>query len=204
MSSQMAVLDWLGKKASEELKNLLENKHVYQKVDINPSAFIETVQLEPLPGIVKEKFKIWAANDLPKHRFSLSEQQLYVAARGVAVPAPPALTLILPHISLFCRTCGRREAFVPVWYTDVGNEIRVNMLAGASKKLGLPDGLQMFLLLYQCQRCLGTPEGFLVRRDVWNISLHGRSPIERTEVPKYIPQIESKFYRDSLIAFNTG
>lgn len=93
---------------------------------------------------------------------------------------------------------------MPVWYTDIGNEIRVNMLSGALKKIDLPAGFQTFFLVYQCQRCLGTPEVFLVRRDMWSISLHGRSPMERVEVPNYIPQVESKFYRDALIAFNTG
>jgi hypothetical protein len=62
----------------------------------------------------------------------------------------------------------------------------------------------MFLLVYQCQRCLGTPEGFLVRREGWTFSLHGRSPMERVEIPSYLPQIESYFYRDAVIAFETG
>jgi len=40
-----AVLVWLGKKASEELKNLLENKHLYQKVDIDPAEIVRKVNL---------------------------------------------------------------------------------------------------------------------------------------------------------------
>jgi hypothetical protein len=59
-------------------------------------------------------------------------------------------------------------------------------------------------LLYQCQHCLGTPEGFLVRRTGWNLGLHGPSPIEVVEVPAYVAKPECWLYRDAAIAFNSG
>lgn len=36
------------------------------------------------------------------------------------------------------------------------------------------------------------------------MSLHGRSPMETLELPVQIPKPELKFYRDALIAYNTG
>jgi len=59
-------------------------------------------------------------------------------------------------------------------------------------------------MVYQCQRCFGKPEGFLVRRELWILGLHGRSPIELVEVPAYIPKAESWLHRDAVIAFNSG
>src|SRR5437867_303254 len=56
----------------------------------------------------------------------------------------------------------------------------------------------------QCQRCLGRPEAFIVERDGWRLSLHGRSPMEHVEVPKYIPKKEREHFRDALIAVHGG
>jgi predicted RNase H-like HicB family nuclease len=72
------------------------------------------------------------------------------------------------------------------------------------KQVTLPDGFQMFTLVYQCQRCLGKPEAFLIRRDVWTFYLEGRSPIERVEVPKFVPEKEQRYYSDAVVAFNSG
>ena len=62
----------------------------------------------------------------------------------------------------------------------------------------------MFLLVFQCQGCQGTPESFLIRREALSLRLDGRSPIETVEIPDYIPKAESKHYRDALLAMNTG
>jgi hypothetical protein len=62
----------------------------------------------------------------------------------------------------------------------------------------------MFSMVYQCQSCLGLPESFLVRRERWTLSLQGRSPMEHIEVPKFLPKLETPFYRDAVIAFNSG
>jgi len=197
------VLALLGGKASQELKNLIENKHLYQKVDISPTDILATEVKNENHSGEKENLIRWGKEELPRDRFALAQSQLFTASRATA-ELPPILTLALCHLSLFCKHCGRREAFAPAWYRDVSNEIRVAVASGASKHITLPDGFQMFFLVYQCQHCLGTPEGFLVRRDGWTLSLHGRSPIEWVELPSHIPKDESKHYRDALIAFNSG
>lgn len=203
MSSQTAVLTLLGTKASQELKNLLENKHLYQSVNIGPAEILKQQIDQERQANLKQALFAWSSQELPKMRFALAQQQLSVVARG-ASQAAPALTLVLHHPSLFCRNCERREAFAPIWYTDVSNEIRQAIASGVSKQVSLPDGFQHFFLVYQCQRCLGKPESFLVRREGWILGLHGRSPIELVEVPAYVPKPESWFYRDAVIAFNSG
>src|SRR5262249_47468291 len=43
-----------------------------------------------------------------------------------------------------------------------------------------------------------------VDRQRWTLSLHGRSPIENVEVPVFIPKEEYRFYRDALVAYQSG
>lgn len=62
----------------------------------------------------------------------------------------------------------------------------------------------MFFLVYQCQRCQGEPEGFLVRRKDWTFMLEGRSPIEIIEVPNFVPKGQAHFVRDAIVARNSG
>ncbi len=187
MSTQ-AVLTLLGLKASQELKSLLENKHLYQHVTINAGEILkQQIEAENQTNL-KIYLGKWATEELPKMRFMLTNQ-----------PVKDALTLALPNASLFCRYCQRREAFAPIWSADVGSPI-----VHGGRQIALPDGFQIFFLVYQCQRCFGRPEGFLVRREVWILGLHGRSPIELAEVPAYVPKVESWLYRDAVIAFNSG
>lgn len=193
---------WLGDRASSQLKTLLETKHLYQKVDISPDELTKKM-VDPIKDATrKERLQKWSKETLNNERFTLAQEQLYLADRATG-EREPVLTLKLPNVSLFCKKCGRREAFAPVWFTDSSNEMRKRGTVG-QKPVAMPDTFQLFLLVYQCQRCLGTPEGFLVRREGWNISLHGRSPIELVEIPKYVPDEESPHYRDALIAFNSG
>jgi hypothetical protein len=183
-----AVLTLLGLEASKELKNLLETKHLYQHVTINAGQILkQQIESEDRPNL-KAILTRWAAQDLPKMRFVLYGQQV-----------PNALTLIPPNASLFCRHCDRREAFASIWTADLPSPV-----PHGGRQIALPDGFQIFSLVYQCQRCFGKPEGFLVRREGWTLGLNGRSPIELVEVPKYIPKAESFFYRDAVIAFNSG
>jgi|SRR5579872_527566 len=198
--AQKALLTWLGTKAAEELKVLLETKHLYQKVELNLDKIIEALYQQIISNHHRT-FAEWLT-ELPKKEFVL-EPHLNAAAK-IAAQINSSILLMLPHLSLFCKICGRREAFAPVWHTELIGEIRAAMTAGMLKKIALPDGFQMFSLVYQCQRCLGIPESFLVRRDGWILSLQGRSPMEQIEVPNYLPKSESRFYRDAVIAFNSG
>jgi hypothetical protein len=197
----------LGNEAAKELKALLEEKHLYQKVHVCADEIIKGIY-EQIIGAEKQAFADWLNKEFPSERFVLAQQQLFAASRAATAVAasylPPVLTLMLPHPSLFCKTCVRRETFTPVWFTDLTNAITLEGRMGVSKNVAIPEGFQMFLLVYQCQRCLGKPESFLVRREGWTLSLDGRSPIERIEVPGFLPQKESKFYRDAVIAFGTG
>ena len=130
----------------------------------------------------------------------LTGSDLLVVPRGGKPEVTP--TLLLQNLKLNCLKCQRREAFVPAWSIDFATEFWRLNTSGVT--FTLPPGFQLLMLVYQCQSCEGLPEGFLVRRTSWELQLHGRSPIEGVEVPKYIPKPEYNLFRDALIAFNTG
>jgi hypothetical protein len=199
--AQKVLRTWLGRKAEEAVKLLLDTKHLYQKVEIQ---YAETAQAlhKRVYYDHKDDFARWVNETLPREQFVL-ELHLTDIAR-LAAEIKTAILLILPHLSLVCKKCGRREAFTPVWHADLISEIRAAIASAKSKPITLPAAFQMFSLVYQCQSCLGSPESFLVRREGWNLSLQGRSPMEQVEVPNFLPKIESRFYRDAVIAFNTG
>jgi hypothetical protein len=201
MSTQ-AVIALLNAKASEELKNLLENKHLYQQVKINaPEILKQQIDAEKQANL-KTYLANWATKELPQMRFVLADRPLSLVPRGASTPSL-ALTLVPPNAGLFCGKCDRREAFAPICYSDAVNEINKLNLHG-SKQINLPGDFQLFFLVYQCQRCFSTPEGFLIRRTSWNLGLHGRSPIELIETPVQIPKLELNLYRDAVLAFNSG
>ena len=148
--------------------------------------------------------RIMELRQFPKEKFSIFIHQLTMVPRaGIRTQHAPTLWIVLPHPSLYCNSkgCKRRETFTPVWHTELSDSLTTTI---TPKQITLPDGFQMFTLVYQCQRCLGTPEAFLVRRDKWTFSLEGRSPMERVEVPKFIPDKEKHYYSDAIVAFNTG
>lgn len=182
-----AILTLLSARASQELKRLLEDKHLYQHVTIDAGTILKR-EVEGEPPFGRAYLARWVVDELPKLRFVLYSQRLQ-----------NTLTLTPPNASLYCRICRRREAFAPVWTVDVPSPIIHGL-----RQIQLPDNFQMFSMVYECQRCFGRPEAFLVRREGWNLGLHGRSPIELVEVPKFIPNAEATFYRDSAIAFNSG
>jgi hypothetical protein len=189
----------IGREAGKKLKMLLKEKHIYQQVVIDAktlvSAWVANVKSH---GVIAEE------GEFDKDYFSLGDRQVEFAQRGVS-QATPSLTLIIENPKLFCTTCGEREVFRPVWYQDVVNELRKPRAFSSAQDAKVTlDGFQLFYLTFQCQRCLGKPEGFIVRRDGWKLSLHGRSPMEHVDVPKYIPKQERDHFRDALIAVHGG
>jgi hypothetical protein len=135
----------------------------------------------------------------------MSTTMMSFAEKG-APKAEAVLTLLVENPKLFCAKCGTSEVFRPVWYYDLTNELIKEQRFGESMgpRVALPAGFQLFSVLLQCQRCMGKPEAVLVRREGWRLSLHGRSPMEHVDVPKYIPKEEQSLFRDAVIAAHGG
>ncbi len=186
--------------AAAKLKELLENKHLYQKVSFDVSKEI----LELIPKLQAghlQHFDPWMRSIFVSPLPAGTHQQFDRAVSGGVVRELPML--LLQNVKLYCSQCDRREAFLPLWHTEAIGPIRQadpeHIIQGST-----PSDLQLFMVVYQCQSCKGIPEAFLIRRTGWELQLHGRSPMEGLEVPKYIPKPEYNLFRDSVIAFNSG
>ena len=122
-----------------------------------------------------------------------------------------SLQLYLPakNVKLFCVKCDAREAFRPIWFSDLTSQLRSKLktqrtLGAESFKIQFPNNFQLLALVFLCQRCEFLPTAFIVKRTGLDLFLEGRSPIEHVELPSFIPKEEHKWFRDGVIAFQTG
>jgi hypothetical protein len=183
------------------IKFLLEEKHLYQKVTVDPDAIAAKMMLR-----VHEKDRQWTSEHIHgvmNQRLTLtSGVPLLAAPRGQEPQLLPAL--VLRNVRLFCQTCKERQTFKPVWYQDAANDLLRRAAHGEAEINFDPARVQLFFIAYQCEHCHGTPEGFLIRREGWRFSLDGRSPMEHIQLPAHIPKKEGNLFRDALIAQFAG
>lgn len=173
---------------AEQLQTLLETKHLYQRVLVDAVGVLAAVRDRNLPSQRGEPVPEGATTLLAEGRLIPHIEE----TKSMSVGAP---ALILRNSKLYCLSCDGREAFRPVWSTEI-TDIRHPTLVFA--------GSQLFALGYQCQRCLGPPVGFLVRRQGWHLILEGRSPMEKPEIPTFIPRKERHFFENAIVAMNAG
>jgi hypothetical protein len=184
--------------ATRQLKLLLEEKHMYQKVAIGFDECAETIEREVLISAWKKEFaERTRMLKTGGGRFSLlNKMPSYGDIHEGKVLGP---VLVPENIKMFCEKCDRREAFAPIWYKDITDDLR-----RATEPPAMPYNFQMLCLIFHCQSCKGTPETVLVRQEEWQLFLHGRSPIEHIEIPPYIPKIGRHWFRDAVIALHGG
>jgi hypothetical protein len=201
----MALLDSFSRLfaalAEEQLKVLLETKHIYQKVSIQPETIISS--------LMKNVVQAQQANHSStiqkglQQKFDLTETPTFIEAN--------VLQLFIPvrNVKLFCQKCDAREAFKPILYSDVTFELlskhnTQRVMRTETFKILYSTDFQLFVLVFQCQRCEFIPTVFIVKREGTDLMLEGRSPIEYVELPKFIPKEERKWFRDGVIAFQSG
>lgn len=197
------VIPLLNREIEDAYQTLLETKNLYQKVTIDWDKVISGM-LPQVIGAYHAEFSQHVA-PVPKMPFVPVMQLQVVNPQGTSgelgrIP----LVLFLKNVVMFCRVCDRREAFRPLLYKDLTTELRQLSSSGIAPNLKMPSGFQDFIVVYQCQRCEGTPETLLIRRDGWGLSLAGRSPMASVEVPNFIPKKEAEFLRDAVIANGSG
>jgi hypothetical protein len=193
----------ISREAGRKLKTLLEEKHIYQQVVIDAKSLVATwaAKVRTMsPGIIIDE------TEFDNQHLIIGTSQLNIAERGGPTNGSPVLMLLLENPKLFCPKCESSEVFMPVWYHDLTNELikerRHSERAGPA--VDVPPGFQLFTILLQCQRCMGRPEAVLIRRENWRLSLHGRSPMEYVDVPKFIPKEERNLFRDAMVAAHGG
>ncbi len=97
-------------------------------------------------------------------------------------------------IKIFCSICDSVQPYNFMYGSDVlEDDFQDNSL-----------NIQVFFLAYMCQSCKSSPEVFMIRREKMKITHSGRTPIEKVDVPKIIPNAQKEFFSDAVILFNAG
>lgn len=184
---------------TSSLKELLENRHLYQSVSLTDdvlSAEFQHKKPNEMDQVVLKLVK--AAIDVP---WRVTDPH---PIGGPQLPstgsAPVVIQLTVPDVKLFCECSGRREAFNLVSAEDVlsGQHTRSPHV----EKSGGP--IQALILSFQCQACKGVPQVLMVRRAGRKLTLCGRAPIEHIEVPPEVPKAVRKYYAAALVAHQSG
>lgn len=193
----------LNKAITDQVKVLLEQKHLYQRVSVDPQLIRQAI-MAPIPKEQRATIET-SISKILRGRITLSTGSFRTVPFRHGEPEIVMLGLTLLNVRLFCVTCDGVMVFRPIWYRDVSNEI---------DRLAQPDFVevltgdvrtnQLFFITLQCQHCKGLPEGIIIRREGWKFSLDGRAPTEHIAVPDYIPKPETHLYRDSLIGWYAG
>lgn len=188
-------------------KDLLENKHLYQSVNIKfPSFEVAYKNVPKIPNLKKIQPDILTEcqhiyNSAPEFGWQVNSPKTtnYMALGLSGVPNKRVVEIEFTPttIKIFCPTCDRIEPHNFYYGIDFFRPIK-------EPDEELPNDFQIFLLSYECQSCKNTPPVFVVRRKNIKITLSGRAPMEQVVVSKIIPKSQEKFFSDAIIAYNSG
>jgi hypothetical protein len=185
--AQLYVDNTFSKLISNSFKILIEQKHLYQNLNIDVPGYDDKIDVF-IPTSFKHDAKL-------RYKQCLIMKWILSALSATIDNIESTLKISLPTVKIYCAICNRIEAYNPISGNDELNAI------GESYNV---SKTQVFLLFYQCQSCKGLPESFLIARKELKLSIVGRYPIEKVDTPKYLPKEFSKFISDALIAFNSG
>lgn len=108
----------------------------------------------------------------------------------------------LPTISVPCSQC---DAILPPHNSGfIGQEQEIQTVSWLIQKNGQTTICQTFVFPYHCQSCKKEPLIFLVHRTGTKLMIVGRNHFEKIQIPRTIPQQESKYFSDAVAAYNTG
>jgi len=189
----------LRKTIETSVKLLLEQKHLYQSVEVElektSTDFQKTVPSGlnmAIPHMAGVQYWPWVVTD----NDSLQALMLAISKK----PDRRLINWAIPDVKMFCKVCDRIEAFNSVSASNQFN--KSNPTEGGLKFKGKLT--QVYCISYLCQSCKSLPEVFLLRRHGTKLTLCGRAPIEHVPVPKDIPKEISRFYSDAIVAHNSG
>lgn len=178
----------IGKGIENGFKKLIEEKHLYQSIEID----IRKIEIEAQE--YQEGGMPFGGGETAYDTVSLnwicptSNQAQMVAANRVG---SMDIRFNSPKVKLFCKKCKREEPFFPI-----ENHASVFCVA---------LGVQIFVLGYKCQSCeLPELEMFMVKRDQAKLTLCGRSPMEHIATSKAFPREHARFISDALITYHAG
>lgn len=187
----------------EAFRQLLEEKHLYQRKDIGPllqtnlEHWIANSQLPPNDELRKHATATlcgaWSIADPSKVRPRVRIHP-YDASEIFGISN-------LPNAKLYCHQCKSTEAHQPI---GIHEFIPLDKIMNKLYQQPLGDAIQIWAFQYQCQLCKDLPIVFLIRRENSHISIQGRTPMEFVTTPQFIPKEERAFYSGAIIANNSG
>lgn len=179
----------------ENLRQLLESKHLYQSIKIEYQDLIDG--LEGSASFVRDITEEFI------ERTNWEWEPFDPAAQRMVHPtsdSPRTIHFKVPDVKLFCEVCGRIEAFNVV----AADDFLTHRHFGVSINTTDDKTIQVFVFSLQCQSCKSEPEVFLVRRHGMKLTISGRAPIEHVTVPKVIPRDLHRFYSGAIVAHQSG
>lgn len=200
-------------------KTLLEEKHLYQSVRIDPGEVARAAALE-LGNVPEEDDGLSESG--PERVTSLTlalaefAESRWICAQSTEYRAfyrggsySKAWPFTIPTVRLFCQPCRRREPFNVVKADDYlyeGLEKPPTMSIDELALLPRRPADQAFVVSVLCQGCQAIAEVLLIRRFAakQRLVLSGRTPMAAVELPAYVKGPEEKFYEGAIVAFRTG
>jgi len=204
-------VEQLAKHASNALRELLSEKHLYQSVSIDLTFLDEIAKHQHDAARMHAASPSWLISgggpppvqSLQHYRAKLEHCRhlsWFICLPDEVVPPMASRTMgqvevprvRLPTIKTVCsnRDCGELSPFNPA--------------SSFIRPINAAANQQAFYLTYQCQSCKGPEVQFLVRRADVKLTLCGRDPIETVTVPQVIPKAHAKHFRDAIVAHNSG
>jgi len=189
------LIDSFRLRISEQLKQLLESKHLYQNSQIEYQSLLDTPEGKVTNANNVQYFIQFAEGEW--NPFDPADQRF-----PFPIEDNPSRTLQfkVPDVKLFCEVCGRIEAFNVVSTGDFLRHKRFDL--SVNKTDDKP--IQVFVISFQCQSCKSAPEVFLVRRHGMKLTISGRAPIEHVTVPSVLPKTLQHFYSGAVVAHQSG
>jgi hypothetical protein len=190
-SDDSALIAGLTQRLTQTVKDLLEQRHLYQSVSVLDQN--EITVLKGVSGVPQER---WFAQLVSGRWFPypvFTQPPLDVAQKYTS---NNYAHFVLPHARTYCKSCDRREPFNPLGCAE--------LTPPPADYHHADNLLQVWAVSMQCQGCKGAPEVFLIRREAFKLILCGRAPIEHVDVSKAIPKQISRYYSNAIVAHQSG
>ena len=190
-------------KIEKELRLLIEEKHLYQSVrlsreNLEPSVreALKTIESKNATADAEKIIEAlleasWIATDPSSNKSRLVPQ-------GHNEGPFESLEFQIVSVKARCGNCGEISPMNLKRTTDA--------VAGIWDKSGFSteNDHSVYTFAFQCQSCREGIEIFTVARKAEKLTLVGRSPMEKVEVPSFIPRDQRKYYSGAHVAFNSG
>lgn len=192
-----ALQDNVAAQIQSAVKALLESKHLYQSISLDPAKTAKA-ELSLIPqGAESAAFQRFVS-EIDKWPWLVQYpgdvlQQLTSFDRDAN-----KFVWTTPDIKTYCGRCERIEP-----YNCTARHMLVPAFSG-SNILDSGRAVQVFALQYTCQSCKAVPEVFLVRRTGNRLTLSGRTPMESVQVAAVIPKHVASFISDAVVAYQAG